>query len=158
MRSVFSFCEVVECFSLSFCFCVHGARFEARFCFSNVWSYRFCDMVSFLLIGDNNLSRFWPAYQFSRPNLKHASLLTATDFDTLDHALTQAEEKDQVIISVLTSLLIDEVNQLEVESSALNVCEQAVSRLVGFCPQSPSCQVSLSLFFSICCSFLIDCL
>ena len=98
-------------------------------------------MVSRLLIGDNNLSRFWPAYQFSRPNLKHVVLLTATDFDTLDHALTQAEEKEQVIVSVLTSLLLDEVNQLEVESSSLSICEEAVSRLIGLCPQNPSCQV-----------------
>ena len=98
-------------------------------------------MISRLLIGDNNLSRYWPAYQFSRPNLKFATLLTATDFDTFDHALTQTEEKEQVLISVLTSLLIEEVNQLEVESSAFNVCEQVVSRLVGVCPRSPSCQV-----------------
>ena len=97
-------------------------------------------MVSRILIRHNHLSSFWLAYQFSRPNLKHAALLTATNFD---HALTQTEEKDQVIVSVLTSLLLDEVNQLEVKSSALKVCEEAVSRLVGLCPQSPSCQVKL---------------
>ena len=114
-------------------------------------------MVSRLLIGDNNLSRFWPAYQFSRATLKHATLLTATDFDTLDHALSQTEEKDQVIVSVLTSLLIDEVNQLEVESSAHNVCEQAVSRLVGLCPQNPSCQVCLNEhFLSVYCHVVFD--
>lgn len=100
-------------------------------------------MVSRILIRHNNLSSFWLAYQFSRPNLKHAALLTATNFDTFDHALTQTEEKDQVIVSVLTSLLLDEVNQLEVKSSALKVCEEAVPRLVGLCPQSPSCQVKL---------------
>ena len=77
---------------------------------------------------------------FSRPNLKHVVLLTATDFDTFDHALTQTEEKEQVIVSVLTSLLLEEVNQLEVESSSLSICEEAVSRLIGLCPQNPSCQ------------------
>ena len=113
-------------------------------------------MVSRLLIGDNNLSRFWPAYQFSRATLKHATLLTATDFDTLDHALSQTEEKDQVIVSVLTSLLIDEVNQLEVESSAHNVCEQAVSRLVGlscsfltYVASLDMCNFSLSVFLLV---------
>ena len=70
-------------------------------------------MVSRLLIGDNNLSKFWPAYQFSRPSLKLSTLVTATDLDALDSALTQVEEKDQVIVSVLTSVLIDEVNQTE---------------------------------------------
>ena len=103
-------------------------------------------MASRMLIGDNNLSKFWPAYQVSRPSLKHVSMLTATDFDTFDHALTQVDEKEQVIVSVLTSLLIDEVNQLEVENSAFNVCEQAVSRLVGICPRSPSCRVCVFTF------------
>ena len=104
-------------------------------------------MVSRLLIGDNNLSKFWPTYQFSRPSLKLSTLVTATDLDALDSALTQVEEKDQVIVSVLTSVLIDEVNQTEVGSSAFNVCEQAVSRLVGLCPTIPSCQVPFKVFF-----------
>lgn len=98
-------------------------------------------MVSRLLIGDNNLSRFWPAYQFSRPALKTTQVFTATDLDTLDHGLSQIDEKDVVIVSVLTSILIEEVNQLEVESSASNVCDQAVSRLLGLCPRTPGCQV-----------------
>ena len=103
-------------------------------------------MVSRLLIGDNNLSRFWPAYQFSRPGLKSAVLITATDLDALDHALSQSEDKNVVIISVLTSILIEEVNQLEVEGSAQNVCDQAITRLLGMCPQSPSTQVWVALF------------
>ena len=98
-------------------------------------------MVSRLLIGNNNLSRFWPAHQFGCPNLKGSSLLTATDLDTLDHALTQLEDREQVIISMLTSVILDEVNALEVSSSAFNVCSEVVQRLVGLCPQSPQCQV-----------------
>ena len=100
-------------------------------------------MISRLLIGDNNLSRFWPAYQFSRQHLKGSLLVTATDFDTLDHALSQAEADDrsQVIVSILTSVLLDEVNSLEVASSAHNVCNEVINRLVGLCPQLPSCQV-----------------
>ena len=88
-------------------------------------------MVARLLIGDNNLSRYWPAYQFSRPNLKFSTLHTATDLDTLDHALSQIEDKEQVIVCVLTSVLLEEVNQLEVDSSAFNMCEQLVSRVMG---------------------------
>ena len=98
-------------------------------------------MVIRMLIGDNNVSKFWGAYQFSRPSLKSSVLVTATDLDTLDHALTQTDEKDQVIVSVLTSLLLEEINQLEVASSAFNVCDQVVTRLAGICPRSPSCQV-----------------
>lgn len=98
-------------------------------------------MGSRLLIGDNNLSRFWPAYQFSRPTLKDATLLTATDFDTLDNALSQSDDKAQVIVSVLTSILLEEVNQLEVASSASNIFDQLLVRLMGLCPRSPSCQV-----------------
>ena len=103
-------------------------------------------MISRLLIGDNNLSKFWPAYQFSRPTLKLSTLITATDLDALDGALSQVEDKNQVIVSVLTSILIDEVNQNEVGSSAFNICEQAVSRLVGLCPANPSCQVLFAFF------------
>ena len=99
-------------------------------------------MVSRLLIGDNNLSKFWPAFQFARPNLKHSVLVTATDLDGLDHALSKTEEREQVIVSELTSVLLDEINQDEVGSSAFNVCEQVVTRLLGLCPSVPSCQVS----------------
>ena len=98
-------------------------------------------MVSRLLIGDNNLTKFWPAQQFGRPNLKGSMLVTATDLDTLDHALTQFDERDQVIVSVLTSILIDEVNSLEVAGSSFNVYSEVVSRLAGMGPRSPSCQV-----------------
>ena len=98
-------------------------------------------MASRMLIGVNNLSKFWPAYQISRPSLKHVSMLTATDFDTFDHALSQVEDKEVIVVSVLTSILLEEVNQLEVESSASNVCDQAVSRLLGLCPRTPGCQV-----------------
>ena len=105
-----------------------------------------------LLIGDNNLSKFWPAYQFGRPSLKGATLVTATDLDTLDSALAQVDDKGQVIISVLTSILLDEVNTTEIVNSSLNVCSDVVSRLAGFCPQSPSCQViMLSLFYLFIC-------
>ena len=98
-------------------------------------------MLSRVLIGDNNLSRFWPAYQFSRPSLKTSTLITATDLDTHDQALSQVDEKDMVIVSMLTSILLEETNQLEVASSAFNVCEQTIARLIGLCPRSPSCQV-----------------
>ena len=103
--------------------------------------------MSRLLIGDNNLSKFWPSVQFSRPTLKQSVLVTATDLDTLDHALSQVEDREQVIISVLTSIVMDEVNQLEIDSSAFNVFEQALSLLVGLCPQTPTCQVVYLLSF-----------
>ena len=103
-------------------------------------------MVSRLLIGDNNLTRYWPAYQFGRPALKGATLVTSTDLDMFDGALSQIEDKDQVVISMLTSVLLDEVNTLEVASSSSNIFTELLSRLVGFCPQSPSCQVGSKFF------------
>ena len=101
-------------------------------------------MLSRLLIGDNNLSRFWAAYQFARPNMKDSVLMTATDLDTLDHALSQVEDRDQVIICVLTSILIEEAHAVDVSVSASNLCSEVVTRLQGVCPRSPSCQVALS--------------
>ena len=117
-------------------------------------------MVSRLLIGDNNLTRFWPAFQFGRPLLKGATLITSTDLDTLDNALSQIEEKDQVILSVLTSILMDEVNVLEVASSSLNICSEVVTRLVGLCPQHQSCQVRVVNFYGVfvfCLFFCLNC-
>ena len=98
-------------------------------------------MVARLLIGDHNLSRFWPAYQFFCPNLKFLTLHTATKLDALYHVLSQVEEKEQVIVCVLTFVSLEEVNQLEVDSSAFNVCEQVV-------PRSPGCQVIVNTLFT----------
>ena len=114
-------------------------------------------MVSRLLVGDNNLSRFWPAHQFSRPSLKDSVLVTATDLDTLEHALTQVEDRDQVIISMLTSVLLEEANSSEIGSSAYNVCSEVVSRVAGLCPRTPSCQVLLfKIFFFLFPSLVCD--
>ena len=112
-------------------------------------------MVTRLLIGDNNLSRFWPAYQFSRPSLKTSTLITSTDLDTLDHGLMQTEDRELVIVSVLTSLLLDEVNQSEVSCSAANVFDQVLTRLTGLCPRTPSCQVHFCFFSFLFSSFLL---
>ena len=105
-------------------------------------------MVARLLIGDLNLFRFWPAYQFFCPNLKFLTLHTATKLDALYHVLSQVEEKEQVIVCVLTFVSLEEVNQLEVDSSAFNVCEQVVPRLMGLCPRSPGCQVIVNTLFT----------
>ena len=70
--------------------------------------------------------------------------MTATDLDTLDHALSQVEDRDQVIICVLTSILIEEAHAVDVSVSASNLCSEVVTRLQGVCPRSPSCQVALS--------------
>ena len=125
--------------------------FQIEIWFFDFWIQSFLifpEMVARLLIGDNNLSKFWASYQFSRPALKFSSLVTATDLDALDHALTQSEEKEQVIVSVLTTIIMDEANQSEISESAFNICEQAVSRLVGYCPQIPTCQVLLLFYES----------
>ena len=102
----------------------------------------FSNMVSRLLIGDNNLSRFWAAFSFARPGLKSSSLMTATDLDTFDHALSQvSEEREQVIVSILTSVLLEEANSSDLSVSATNVCGQVLERLVEVCPRNPKSQV-----------------
>ena len=104
-------------------------------------------MVSRLVIGDNNLSRFWAAFSHGRPGLKNSVLLTATDLDTFDHALAQVDDRHQVIISVLTSILLEEANSVDISVSASNVFNEALSRLVGICPRTPGCQVRSSLLY-----------
>ena len=83
------------------------------------------------------------SYQFARPSLKNSSLLTATDLDTFNRALSQVDEKDQVIISVLTSILVEEANCLDVSVLASSVCSEVITRLLGICLPSPICQVWL---------------
>ena len=144
-------CCFVPCISSFFKFVVVLSEsivfpFPNFFVISNPELFWLSKMVSRLLIGDNNLSRFWPSYQFSRSSLKGVVLCTATDLDTFDHGLSQVEDRDVVIISVLTSILLEEVNQLEVESSAANICEQSLSRLFGLCPTIPGCQVRFYFF------------
>ena len=129
------------CFVSSRVSCFLPALLVSRRCCSGSSSSLSLIMVSRLLIGDNNLTRFWHAHQFSRPNLKNSSLITATDLDTLDHALSQSDEREQVIVCVLTSIMLEEVNSLEVSSSALNVCSEVVSRLASLGDRSPGCQV-----------------
>ena len=135
---MFRLAWVFVCFPVSVSFRTQGRSYWS--CWSRDFLH-FPAMVARLLIGDNNLSRFWASAQFARSSLKSSVLVTATDLDALDHALTKVDERDQVIVSVLTSILMEEVNQDEVGPSAFNVCEAAVSRLVGVCPWSPSCQV-----------------
>ena len=138
--------------------CFLPALLVSRRCCSGSSSSLSLIMVSRLLIGDNNLTRFWHAHQFSRPNLKNSSLITATDLDTLDHALSQSDEREQVIVCVLTSIMLEEVNSLEVSSSALNVCSEVVSRLASLGDRTPGCQVqcfvslvhNLSSCFQLC--------
>ena len=80
-------------------FCFSGAVFPSVFHQLSIsWYFT---MASRLLIGDNNLSKFWPAYQFGRPSLKGSTLVVATDLDTLDNALAQAEDREQVLNSFL---------------------------------------------------------
>ena len=75
-------------------FCFSGAVFPSVFHQLSIsWYFT---MASRLLIGDNNLSKFWPACQFGRPSLKGLTLVVATDLDTLDNALAQAEDREQV--------------------------------------------------------------
>ena len=58
-----------------------------------------------------------------------SSLVTSPDFVTLDHALSQTDEKEMVIMSVLMPLLLEEMNQKEIGGSAANTFDQAISRL-----------------------------
>ena len=80
---------------------VYYAFLFRQFCFREVTRDYFFrlfpdpvfNMVSRLLIGDNNLSRFWAAFSFARPGLKSSTLMTATELDTFDHALSQVSEE-----------------------------------------------------------------
>ena len=145
-------------------FCsVHLEFFQVCCCFVRVDRFSFSEFFSSFLIPNLSGYRRWSLGSLSGTIICPVSgrltsflaqpwkalcfaVCTATDLDTFDHGLSQVEDRDVVIISVMTSILLEEVNQLEVASSAANVCEQSLSCLFGLCPTIPGCQVRFYFF------------
>ena len=80
-----------------------------------------------LILGDSNIVRFWQAAQQARPQLVGVPLKPVSCHDTLTSALSSiTDELDYVIVSVLTSFLIEEGSTVDCRKTCFNVIEMVV--------------------------------
>ena len=83
-----------------------------------------------LIIGDANIVRFWQASQTARKDLVGVPLQAVSCLDTFENALASVtEEFDFVLVSVMTSLLMDEISSTDLRSSSFSVFEGVIKRL-----------------------------
>ena len=83
-----------------------------------------------LIVGDANVARFWQASQLARPQLVGTPLKTANCLDTLVSALSDVTDAlDYVVVSVSTSLLLEEATSADVQVSSLNVLQSMMQHI-----------------------------
>ena len=99
-----------------------------------------------LLIGDANVIRFWQASQLARPMMLGVPLKSVSCMDTFESALADVtDELDYVLVSVLTSLLLEEATPTTLFDSCSNVV-QAIVKRIGVSAKKSS-RVEVRLFF-----------
>ena len=83
-----------------------------------------------LIIGDANIVKFWQASQTARKELVGVPLMSVVCQDTLEVALQEVHgDLDFVLVSALTSLLIEEGSADDVRGSCINVLETALKKV-----------------------------
>ena len=104
-----------------------------------------------LIIGDANIVRFWQASQtaaLSGPQLVGVPLKAVSCLDTYESALASVtEEFDLVLVSVLTSLLLDEITSVDVRNSSLNVFEATIKRLSAVAKRNKKVEVRFEQYY-----------
>ena len=97
---------------------------------------------SMLIIADGNVTRFWDAAQLSRPQLAGVTLKPVSCLDTLASSLSEVNDGfDFAIISVLTSLLLEEASAADLKGSSLNICQDVVRRVSAAAKRSSKVEV-----------------
>ena len=100
-----------------------------------------------LIIGDANVARFWQASQLARPQLVGVPLKTASCLDTFATSLSDVTDAiDYVVISVITSLLLDEVSSTDVANSSHNVFQSAFQHVEASAKRASRVEVRSILF------------
>ena len=95
-----------------------------------------------LIIGDGNVVRFWQAAQISRKELLGVRLHHVSCMDTLDSSLGEiTDEFDYVLVSVLTSLVLDEVSSSDIRKSGTNLFGDVTRRIAAAAKKSSRAQV-----------------
>ena len=96
-----------------------------------------------LIIGDANVARFWQASQLARPQLAGVPLKTSACLDTLASALSEVNDTfDYVVVSVATSLVIDEASSADIGVSCRNVFDALVKHVTAAAKKSQRVEVS----------------
>ena len=100
-----------------------------------------------ILIGDVNVARFWQSIQAARPQLKEVAFKHASCLDTLETALASVtDEHDYAVVSMVTSVLIDDGSASDVLGSCSNALEASLKRIISAAKKSKNCQVWGCLF------------
>ena len=101
------------------------------------------------IIGDAHLTRFWPECQLSRPQLVGVPFKSASCFDTLVSALSDVTDGyDYVLISVLSSMIIDEASPSDVTASSFAILRDAVKSIGSAAKKSSKVEVRYFFFCS----------
>ena len=96
-----------------------------------------------LFLGDANVGRFWPSVQGSRSQLRSAQYRSVSCLDTLESALSSVtHEYDYVVVSALTSMILEEGSPLDIRRTVSNIVDGAKRRLTAAAKRSLRCEVS----------------
>ena len=77
---------------------------------------------SMMIIGDANVARFWDAAQVARPQLVGVAFRPVSCMDTISSSLREVNDGlDFVLVSVLTSLLLEECSSADVAGTSKNI-------------------------------------
>ena len=112
-----------------------------------------------MILGDANVARFWEAAQVARPQLVGVTFKPISCMDTFSASLTDVNDGfDFVLVSVLTSLLVEECSSTDVTASSQNIIVDLVKLLRLAAKKSSKVEVRISYsflsLFNIMCSFL----
>ena len=100
-----------------------------------------------LIVGDAGIVRTWQAAQVSRPQLVGVPLKSATCLDTLTSALSDVtDEYDFVIVSMLTSLLLEEGSAVDARRSCANIMADVFRIVVGAAKKSSRVEVIVCFY------------
>ena len=106
-----------------------------------------------LVLGDANVGRHWQAFQGCRPQLQGVPFRSVSCLDTFDTAMSSVtDELDYVLISVLTSMLLDEGSAQDVRGSCTNILGLVAKRLVAVAKKSSRvevCLIEIAPFYSL---------
>ena len=103
----------------------------------------------FIILGDSNVVRFWEAAQTARPQLMGVSLKPISCMDTLSSALSDVNDGlDFSLISVLTSLLLEEASSVDVKNSCGNIIRDVVKLICAAAVKSKRVEVNMLLVLS----------
>ena len=101
---------------------------------------------SLMVIGDANVARFWEAAQVARPQLVGVSFRPVSCMDTISASLREVNDGlDYVLLSVLTSLLLEECSAANVAGTSKNIIGDLSRHLIQTAKRSSKVEVCIYL-------------